>query len=124
FEGGEPESLEECGVEQTLSARVQRGEHGLVDEARDDHAISRDTLGLERVSQMRRKLSEVSHDHQAQIRVADRRSGERAKEAAHVLARIELSDVEDVAIGYREARANERAPFVFRRRIEIAVNGL
>jgi hypothetical protein len=53
-----------------------------------------------------------------------RRGRERAKQAPHVLARVELSDVEDVAAGHAKARSREGATVVRRRRIEVAVDCL
>ena len=111
-------------MEQTLRPGVESGERRLVDEPGHDDAIARRAFGFEGVSQVRRELPEIAHDHQAQVLVALRRGSERPKKAAHVLARVELSDIEHVAVGHGEASARERASLICRRRIEVAVDGL
>ena len=71
---------------------------------------------------MRRELPELAHDDEPKVRVAVRRGGECAKESPHVLARIELSHVEDVAPGHAESGTRERSTRIRRRWIELAVD--
>ena len=71
---------------------------------------------------MGRKLPELADDDEPQVTVAIRRGAECAQESAHVLARIELPHVEDVARGHAESGTGERPTLIGWRWIELAVD--
>ncbi len=72
----------------------------------------------------RREPPERAHDDEAQIGLAIERAGERGEQPVHVLARIELADVQDVATGHAEAFACDGGAGLTRRRPEALVDGL
>ena len=120
----EPEALEERRMEEGLGAGVESGEGLVVDESGEHDAIGRNPLVRERIVKVMRELSQIAHDHQAQLAVAIGRPGERAQQAANVLARVELPHIEHVARRHAEAVARQGAPLVARRWGERVVDGL
>src|SRR5256712_11189040 len=122
FKSGQAEPLEERRVKQAFRSRVERSERRLVHEPGEDHAVTRRPLALESLTQVGRKLPELADDDEPEVTVAIRRGAEGTQESAHVLARIELPHVEDVARGHAESGTGERPTLIGWRWIELAVD--
>src|SRR5438270_12629545 len=111
-------------MEQAFRSGVQRREGRIVDAAGDDHPARVEARAGERGTHERGEAAQCADDDEPEVPVAFRRARERAEEPIHVLARIELPDVEDVASWYAEAPTRRRPTVGARRRGEGRVDSL
>src|SRR5207237_894697 len=77
--------------------------------AREENAVAGRVPARERLVEERRELAELTRDDQAQVRMTFRGTREGGHETVHVLAWIELTDVQDVWRRDAETRAH-RSP--------------
>ena len=111
-------------MQQALGARVQRREIGIAHLARERDPVRGRVPAPERVVKERRELAEIAGDDEAEIAVTLGRARERGHEAVHVLARIELTDVQHERPIESEHAIGLRAAHVGVGRVERGVDGL